>query len=56
MALEAELAEAKKQLAEHQMAQNALSKQFANSEKTASQLQAKLNQQEHAITLRHRRN
>ncbi|MEY0066153.1 hypothetical protein AB7222_21980, partial [Providencia rettgeri] len=32
--------------AEHQTAQNALSKQFANSEKQQAELQAKLNQQE----------
>ncbi|WP_239354813.1 hypothetical protein, partial [Providencia rettgeri] len=41
-----ELAEAKKQLTEHQTAQNALSKQFANSEKQQAELQAKLRQQE----------
>ncbi|MCZ0199237.1 hypothetical protein, partial [Escherichia coli] len=38
VALEAELAAAKKQLAEHQAAQNALSKQFANSEKQQADL------------------
>ncbi|MEX6382677.1 hypothetical protein AB6F61_06885 [Providencia hangzhouensis] len=55
MALEAELAEAKKQLAEHQTAQNALSKQFANSEKQQAELQAKLASKS-KITLRHRHN